>query len=507
MRSLWLKLLGAFVLVVLIGSAVDAFLMYRAAYGQFSRFVTQGGEASARQLAPVLAAYFQRTGSWQGVESVLNSPWITMMDANPAQAGVPSSDAQRWPGMMEPGMMDHEMDDMMHDSEMTGASSMQSTDMGNNMWASMGFRLLLVDTQNAVVADSAAGLTGSTLSAADLAMGMPVIVDGRQVGTLLVVTATVDNPSPATDFLQALNRSTWLSSLAAGGLALVLGLFLFRQIVAPVRAVTTAALRVAAGEFNQRVPITSGDEIGQLAAAFNQMAEALVRDQQLRRNMIADIAHELRTPLSVIHANLEAMQDGILSPNPQEIALLQEKSLLLSRLVADLRLLSLAEAGQLKLERAPVDLSILLTRELDPMRIQADGRGVKLEMQIADPLPRVDVDADRIRQVIGNLVGNALRYTAAGGKIIVRAFEGAEGSGTPEVVVEVNDSGQGIAPEDIPYVFDHFYRADKSRSRASGGSGIGLAIVKQLVEAHGGRVWVKSQLGEGATFSFAVPVA
>lgn len=506
MHSLWLKLLGAFVLVILIGSAVDAFLMYRAVHGQFSRFVTQGGEASARQLAPVLAAYFQRTGSWQGVESVLNSPWIAMMDDNPAQAEPPSSDAQRWPGMMGHGM-DDMMDGMMHDDEMNGASMMESTHMGNTMWASMGFRLLLVDTQNAVVADSAVGLTGSTLSPAEVAIGTPVAVDGRQVGTLLVVTATVDSPSPTTDFLQALNRSTWLSSLAAGGLALVLGVFLFRQIVAPVQTVTTAAQRVAAGAFNQRVPITSRDEIGQLATAFNQMAEALVRDQQLRRNMIADIAHELRTPLSVIHANLEAMQDGVLSPDSQEIALLQEKTLLLSRLVADLRLLSLAEAGQLKLERAPVDLSALLSREVEHLRMQADGREVNLELQIADPLPTVDVDADRIRQVFGNLVGNALRYTAAGGRIIVRAFEGSQASNTPEVVVEVSDSGRGIAPEDLPYVFDHFYRADKSRSRTSGGSGIGLAIVKQLVEAHGGRVWVKSQLGEGATFTFAIPVA
>lgn len=402
--------------------------------------------------------------------------------------------------------MDDMMDGMMHDGEMGGASMIESTHMGNTMWASMGFRLLLVDAQNAVVADSDTGLTGSILSPAEVDIGMPVTVDGRQVGTLLVVTAMVDNPTPATDFLQALNRSTWLSSLAAGGLALVLGLFLFRQIVAPVRAVTTAAQRVAAGEYNQRVPITSRDEIGQLAASFNRMAEALVRDQQLRRNMIADIAHELRTPLSVIHANLEAMQDGVLLPDAQEIAILQEKTLLLSRLVADLRLLSLAEAGQLKLERGPVDLNALLSREVDHMRMQADGREVNLDLQIVESLPTVDVDADRIKQVIGNLVSNALRYTAAGGKIVVRAFEGVQ-SGAPEVIVEVNDSGQGIAPEDIPYVFDHFYRADKSRSRASGGSGIGLAIVKQLVEAHGGRVWVKSQLGEGSTFTFAIPVA
>jgi signal transduction histidine kinase len=398
-------------------------------------------------------------------------------------------------GMMGAGTMRRGTDNGMGQGHMGGA-----------MWSAMGFRLLLADKQGVIVADSDAALTGSAMPAADLAAGTPVVSDGQQIGTLMVVAATSVTPSPAAAFLSALNRSTWLSSLAAGGLALVLGIFLFRQTVGPVRSVTSAAQRIAAGELDQRVPVTSRDEIGQLAVAFNQMAESLAHDQQLRRNMNAGIAHELRTPLSVMQANLEAMLDGVLSPTPQELTLLHEKTLLLSRLVADLRLLSLAEAGQLKLEYRPVDLAALLKSEAAHMQVQAEQRHIHLETELQEPLPTLQADADRIRQVLSNLLGNALRYTDAGGRIVIRAFEPRQSNNVREVVVEVSDNGQGIAPEDLPYLFDHFYRADKSRSRASGGSGIGLAIVKQLVEAHRGRVWVESKVGKGATFSFALPV-
>ncbi len=502
MHSLRLKLMGAFALVMLISVVANSLLISRAASGQFSRYVTESGRAWAQRLAPVLADHYARAGGWQDAEALLRNPWSSMMGA-----GMGGMMPHGQGSMMGPGMMGWGQDQ-------EGGPGWSMSDMMNgDMWAWMGVRLLLADEQGVVVADSASSLTGTKLKPADLAAGVPVLVDGRQVGTLLAVLASADTATLAGDFLKGIRRLTWLVSLTAGMVALALGLVLFRHIVAPVRAVTMAAQRIAAGHLDQRVPVTSQDEIGQLASAFNHMADALARDQQLRRNMIADIAHELRTPLSVIQANLEAMLDGVLPTTPQEIASLRDEIALLSRLVADLRLLSLAEAGQLKLERVKTDLGAVVSRVVERMRPQAEVSGVELETDVAPRLSPVHADADRISQVVSNLVSNALRYTPAGGKITVRVWPEVAADDQATVAVSVTDTGMGIAPEDLPHVFDRFYRADKSRSRSSGGSGIGLAIVKQLVEAHGGRVWVESPVfngagksGYGTRFTFTLPV-
>jgi two-component system OmpR family sensor kinase len=510
MRSLWFKLMGAFVLVILIGVITDAFLVNQITTAQFNRYVTQSGRLWTQQLAPTLADYYARTGSWQGVETALRNPW--MAAAGNAQ---PPQGRSRWTGMngMRGGMMDREMDDEMMGRGMNDSMGMR----GDDMLAWMGLRLLLADESGQVVVDTASVATGTRLSAADMSAGTPVLVDGRQVGTLLAVSTTADVTTPAGDFVSAVNGSTWLAGLAAGVLALVLGLLLFRQIVAPVRAVTTAAQHLAAGQLDRRVPVTSQDEVGQLARTFNHMAEALARDRQLRQTMMADIAHELRTPLSIIQANLEAMLDGVLPASPPEIASLHDETTLLSRLVADLRLLSLAEAGQLKLERAETDPGDLVKKVVDRMATQAHENEITLVTDIAPNLPWLEVDADRISQAIGNLVSNALRYTPTGGTVTVRAYIGAANPQSasarhptkderrPVIIIKVSDTGPGIAPADLPHVFDRFYRADKSRSRASGGSGIGLAIVKQLVEAHGGQVGVASQAGQGTTFTITLP--
>jgi signal transduction histidine kinase len=228
------------------------------------------------------------------------------------------------------------------------------------------------------------------------------------------------------------------------------------------------------------------------------MAANLAASEEQRRQMVADIAHELRTPLSVMQANLEAMQDGVLPTDAEQLASLHEETLLLSRLVADLRLLSLAEAGQLELELTEADLGELASRAAERLRPAADARGVALAVEIAAGLPRVQVDADRFIQMIGNLVDNALRYTPPGGRIELAVRWSGEAGPTRRPIVAVTDTGGGIAPADLPHVFDRFYRGDKSRARASGGSGLGLAIVKQLVEAHGGQVWAESPVFQAA---------
>ena len=482
MRSLWLKLMGAFLLVVLIGGGIDTFLVNRSTQTQFSQYVNQNGRVFAQQLAPTLAQHYARQGNWQGVENLLNNPWGSVM-MNDGMGMMGENDEGMWQGWDGTGM-----DNM----DMGGAS---------NPWNMMGLRLLLADAQGTIVADSAGQDVGKTISPSNLAAGEPVLVGNQQVGTLLPLYAGSNVPNAAGDFITAINQSTLLAGSIAVLVALLLGSLLFFQIVSPVQRLTSVAQKIAAGDLSQRIPTQSRDEIGALATSFNQMADSLAQHEELRRNLIADVAHELRTPLTVIQGNLEAMLDGVLPTSPQEIATLRDETALLARLVSDLRLLSLAEAGQLKLERVEIDPTELITRAVEPFRLQAQSSQIELTLEIAPSLPSINVDADRIAQVIRNLLNNALRHTAAGGRITLTCG----GDKSQNLLITVSDTGEGIPADDLPFVFDRFYRADKSRSRVSGGSGIGLAIVKQLVEAHGGKVWVESQPGRGAIFGFTLP--
>ena len=220
--------------------------------------------------------------------------------------------------------------------------------------------------------------------------------------------------------------------------------------------------------------------------------------------MAADIAHELRTPLAVIQANLEAMLDGIRPLSAEEVADVHRETQLLSRLVTDLRDLSLAETGQLLLRKELTDLSALVRTSVARFSSWAEDKGVRLDVEAAADLPRVEVDPDRVAQVLGNLLDNALRHTLPGGEVVVRLQPGAQ---RDEVRVTVSDTGSGIPEEHLPNIFERFYRADRARTRTGGGSGIGLAVVKQLVEAHGGRVWAESQPEEGTAFRFVLPAA
>jgi signal transduction histidine kinase len=256
------------------------------------------------------------------------------------------------------------------------------------------------------------------------------------------------------------------------------------------------------GDLSQHVEITSQDEIGDLARAFNGMADGLARLEELRRQLVNDVAHELRTPLTNIRGYLEALQDGVVEPERHVIDSLHEEAMLLNRLVDDLQALSLAEAGQLRPERQPVALADVVDRAIGAVRPRAVAKGVVLQADLPEDLPLVDVDPRRIGQVLRNLLENGLTHTASGGEIAVAAHAGGHW-----IEVSVRDTGTGIAADDLPYVFERFYRADKSRSRATGGAGLGLAIVKQLVEAHGGQIEVESEVGQGTQFTFTLPVA
>jgi two-component system OmpR family sensor kinase/two-component system sensor histidine kinase BaeS len=309
----------------------------------------------------------------------------------------------------------------------------------------------------------------------------------------------------------------------ASGL-LLLAVFFAQRLSRPLRDITRAAQQLAGGQLDVQVRRAPIRELDTLAQAFNAMARSLEQADKQRRQMTADIAHELRTPLTIIKGRLEGLQDGVYSPTPEEVDRLLGETALLERLIEDLRLLALAEAGQLPLYREPLDARDLLESARLAFAGQAASQGVALHIEAAGALSQIDADPQRMAQVLANLVANALRYTPEGGSITLRvssefkvmsselAVYSADTQNSKlktqnSVVFQVSDTGRGIAPEDLPHVFDRFYRADRSRARGSGGAGLGLAITRQIVVAHGGQIWAESELGHGTTISIALPVA
>lgn len=304
------------------------------------------------------------------------------------------------------------------------------------------------------------------------------------------------------DFLNSMNTSLWIAALAGGGVAVLLGVGLALQVTRPVRQLKRGAARIASGDLSYRVPIATRDELGDLAKSFNSMAASLDASEKARQRLLADIAHDLRTPLSVIEGTVDAILDGVFEPTPENLGSIREEARALTRLVADLRELSLADSGQLKLEVQPTDVAELIRQRLDQIGVIARERGIALDTDLPDGLPQCPVDARRVEQVIVNLVDNALKHTPAGGSIRVALGRAAGGR---ELLVTVADTGEGIPAKQLPHVFERFYRGDEARSRTSGGAGLGLAIARQIVELHHGRIWAESEVGKGSTFSFTLP--
>ncbi|MEV7907129.1 HAMP domain-containing sensor histidine kinase [Streptomyces anulatus] len=295
----------------------------------------------------------------------------------------------------------------------------------------------------------------------------------------------------------------------AGAAALVLALtvgasvFAGARLVRPLHALTGAAQRMRDGEQPESVPVSGDDEVGRLAAAFNDMSAHRARLEEQRKAMVSDVAHELRTPLSNIRGWLEAAQDGLADPDPAFVSSLLEEAVLLQHIIDDLQDLAAADAGVLRLHPESVEIRELLSQVAAAHQARAENAGVTLAVTATAPGRTLRADPVRLRQAVGNLVSNAVRHTPEGGRVTLRAYAHEEGDGT--VLVEVADTGSGIPPEDLPHVFDRFWRAEKSRSRRTGGSGLGLAIVRKLVEAHGGTVDATSVEGEGSTFVLRLP--
>ncbi|MGB8345063.1 MAG: ATP-binding protein [Ktedonobacteraceae bacterium] len=449
MNRLWVRLTLAFVAITLLGVVSVAVLADELASQAFRQYVARQDIVVQSGLLDDLAIYYQRQGNWQGVESILSS--------------APGSGAGR-------------------------GGRGQSV-------------LLLADSRGQIVYDERATRTGGMLTTDERANALPVVVNDRTVGYLVVSATTSGNLPPAAQtFLGQLRTTLLVVALAVSGLGILLGLLISRALTTPLSKLARAARAFAARDWDHRVNVGGTKEIAEVGRAFNEMAAEIQRTETLRRNLVADIAHELRTPLTVMQGSLQALLDEVYPLERSEIATLYDEARLLTRLVDDLRELSLADAGQLPLQLQSVEVAPILHAVAAQFALAAEAQGVQLDVQVGGPLPSVRADPDRLAQVVRNLLTNALRHTPGGGKIQLAA-EYQE-----TMSISVSDTGEGIAAEHVAHVFERFYRADPSRARVHGSTGLGLAICKAWVEAMGGTICLTSVVGQGSRFWFTLPL-
>jgi signal transduction histidine kinase len=364
----------------------------------------------------------------------------------------------------------------------------------------------LADAQgNVIVSIDPFFTQGTHLNQSTLNSGTAIDVNGVQVGTILTAPLPPSFTPEENLYLQRTNQALLFAMLGAMVAAIVIGVLLARTLIKPLQALTQAAHNMAQGNLEQQVDVKSRDEIGQLAQTFNWMSQKVARSNELRRQMTADIAHDLRTPLTVIAGYIESMQEGVLSATPERLGLIYGEIERLQNLVADLRTLSLADAGELPLNPQPISPKYLLERAKAPHEHQAERQKITLKIEADENLPDIRVDEARLMQVFSNLLCNSFRYTPEGGKIVLSARQRGK-----SVEIAVKDSGTGIPAESLPHIFERFYRADKSRYSETGETaetGLGLAIAKALVEAQGGKISAESTDGKGTTIRMSYPVA
>jgi len=447
--------LSLFLIVIVILSSLY-YVVNRTTQSEFRDYVVRGRSSQLKGIKEILISYYRENGSWEGIDSLFKD--ISQFGTN----GRGPRNTGNYPG--------------------GGAQN-----------------VVFVDPNGRAIAAYDKEMVGKEISADLLSQGVDLETDGRKIGTLLagpLLSTKLDQSER--QFLEAVNRKIIFAGAIGLAAALLLGCLLVRQLTRPLNKLTAATSKVARGELDHRISLRSDDELGELAELFNRMTRNLQESEESRRRMIGDIAHELRTPLTVLSGEIEAIREGVYEPTDQKLKEIQEDINLLNRLIEDLRELTLAEAGELKLDKGSVNLIHLIKRISGKLAELGAESGVKLKTNLPETLQEVHIDANRISQVINNLVKNAFRHTKEG-MVQINLEERPE-----KLVVEVSDTGEGIPSDKLNHVFDRFYRADSSRS-ADGGSGLGLSIAKELVEAHGGEIWIDSEQGKGTTVGFSLP--
>lgn len=445
--SLRLKLIFTFLIISIAGTLLTAWVVGFSNEQAFDELLR---EQELAEFVSDLQTYYESNGSWQGVEQAINNQ---LSPTTPDQLSSPP------------------------------------------------LPFALADINGRILIHNRQFTLDSTAPPDALAAGVPLEVDGTQVGTILINNQPPPRNPAEEAFVAQTNRALWIGALGATAVAIILAVIMARTLTRPLQELAVASRQIAQGNLKQEVPVRTKDELGELTIAFNQMSADLNHATQSRRQMTADIAHDLRTPLTVLSGYLEAMEDGTLAPTPARLQMMHAEVNGLIRLVADLRTLSLAESGQLTLKKEPVVIGNLLAQVQAAFVYQAAQQGVALGAEIENSQV-IQIDQARLRQALDNLVSNALRYTPAGGAIdLVASLPLADGG----IQITISDSGSGIPVSDLPHIFDRFYRGDQSRQEGQGESGLGLTITKSLIVAHGGTIDVMSTPGTGTTFTIVLP--
>jgi signal transduction histidine kinase len=447
MRSITLKMVLAFLGIALVSILLIVLLARWNTGAEFSRFVV---DRRGAELVDRFAEYYSSYGTWEGMEvvSVLNTNLPKPGNYPPPQSFFTLADEN-----------------------------------GQVVFAGPGFQ------------------RGEQILPPELKKGLPIEVDGKRVGTLFMEPVPFERNPREEEFLRRTNLMLVYSAVGTSVVALLLGIFLSRTLTRPIRELTEATHAVAGGNLGLQVSVRSRDEMGELAASFNKMSADLARSTDARRQMTADIAHELRTPLSLILGHAEAVHDGVLLPTRENFEIIREEAVRLEHLVDDLRILSLADAGELSIHLQEVSAHKLLNDIQATYLHIARQRDVKIQLDVAPVLPMLNIDPGRMIQVLTNILDNALRHTPEGGLITLSARKAQDG-----VELSIQDSGPGIEGEDVNRIFQRFYRTDSSRHRNDGGSGLGLAIAKSIVLAHNGQIWAESAPGQGLAVTIKLPL-
>lgn len=457
MNRLSVRLSLAFLLTAWISVGAMALVVQRTLDSDFRQYVNARDSQINPDQSARLEAYYAANHSWAGVETALS-------DRGLAGGG--------------PGQ---------------GAGS-------GFAGAGRGAALSVIDMNGVVVASTNPAIEGTTLNSAALVAALPLTVADEQVGWLLRQSPGIQALGVTeVAFLDEANRWLTLAGLGATALAVVVGVFLAWRLARPLRELTRAAQELTIGQLGRQVQVHGTAEVDALAVEFNIMSKALADAEALRQRMAADVAHELRTPVSVLRGHLEAMLDGVYPLDSAHVAVAHDQTIHLARLVEDLRVLTLAEARRLPLERTALDPAIVVAQVLEAFEpLTLDGE-IRLTREIAPDLPTLQADITRIRQVLSNLLTNALRYTSPGGEISVRVAPVKAG-----VRFSITNTGSSLSALDTAQVFQPFWRADAARERDAGGSGLGLAISREIVVLHGGTMDVDSAENK-VTFSFTLP--